>query len=504
MSAGNAVAVGSVGLGQARSRAVAAVPVAAAIGLSSVVFALVGYMVHGIQYSLWGFGWVLAALQAAAFALVAVLGGRTKRLMLTVCAAHMMVACVVMVAATWNAARVGGLDSIWLIDRFEPRDDFNLYHFYIYPMVGTSGLEIYPGMTNAPLHWYANVQLQGAISRAAGAPVAWAGLGVNVIVGGLTAAFVAGAIERSLPTDAPLRGRHTAFTVLTCPWPIAASVIAIREIWLYCAFALALYVAMVIRHWSPVKRLVGVVLALGTVGPACFLLRAEMLGVWALMFLIATFDTPDAQSERSVWGLLRFGALAAVALLAYAQLSSAAVSAQVVFRASQYAEAADTAGTAAGEEGIVLDLARGGLATRAIVQTLWMWWQPLPKIALRPGSLYSLGLVATPLWTLGCLLVVALGSSVRRVPAMARTARRFASHLLWLAILTGMVGATSAEPRHLYSAVPLCCVLFSNMMAERFDLRALRVAQLRGILGVLGVALGCSVFTLAVFGTIDF
>lgn len=504
MSAGNAVAVGSVGRGQAASRGVAAVPLATAIGLSSMTFALVGYLVHGIQYSLWKFGWVLAALQAAAFVLVAALGGSSRKTMLSVCAVYMTVGCVAMVAATWNAARLGGFDSIWLIDRFEPRDDFNLYHLYIYPVVGTPGLELYPGMTNAPLHWYANVQLQGVISQVAGAPVAWAGLAVNVIVGGLTAAFVAGAIERSLPAGTPLRAKHTAFTVLTCPWPIAASVIAIREIWLYCVFALALYIAMVIRLWPSTKRVVAVVASLATVGPACFLLRAEMVGVWALMFLIAAFDTADARRERSLWALLRFAALGTVALWLYAQLSSAAIGAQVVYRANQYAEAADSAGTAAGEQGIVLGLARGGLEARAVVQTLWIWWQPLPKIALRAGSFYSLGLVATPLWTLGCLLVVTLGSPARHVPAVARTSRRFASHLLWLLMLTVMIGATSGETRHLYAALPLCCVIFSNMMAERFDLGALRVAQLRGILGVIGVALGCSVFTLALFGTIDF
>jgi len=156
----------------------------------------------------------------------------------------------------------------------------------------------------------------------------------------------------------------------------------------------------------------------------------------------------------------------------------------------------------------VLAIARQGLIVRGLFETAWIWAFPLPKLALTPGSLYTLGVTAMPFWTFGSLALLLLGPrlAATRAPAreaaMTRVRRRFALHLVWLAALTVTVGFTSCETRHLHVSLPLVCVLVANALHRRFDLEGLRVAQTRALIAMAVMLLACVVFTVAVYGQV--
>ena len=483
----------------------------AAIGV--FVFALAGYLLPTQDYSFLDFGWILTAFFLLGLAVVALAGGRTRVLMTTVYGAYAVLACAAMVGATWNASRIGTSSPLWVIDRFAPRDDFNLFEYYIYPYIGARDLSLLEGQSNAPLHWYANVQLQNLMVMATGVPKPWAGMALNVVIGSLTAAFVIGSVERSLPKDGGrgLRGRHFAFLVLSCPWPIAASVIAIREVWVYLAFAVALYVGMVVRRSALPTRVGATFATLLVVGPTVYLLRSEMVGIWMLLLLLAVFETRDVPTGQTTWYVIRFGLLAFFVAGTYTLVSREALESEILRHAVHYSSGAELG---VGEQGLVLSIAKQGLFIRGLVETLWLWFQPLPKIPSNPGSLYTLALTITPFWTFACVALVWLGPRSRDAGSVQVSApvelggvpvrRRFALHVLWLVGLTASIGFTSCETRHLYVAVPLLCVIVANALDRRYDPSALRLAQLRAFAAVIAAIGACVVFTLLVFGRLEF
>jgi hypothetical protein len=481
----------------------------AAVGLGAQVTAL--HLLPSENYAL--SSWFVIGLYGLGFAVVTAVAGRSRAIMAATFGIYAAVMAVVLLGAAWYAANTGVTQPVCLVNGCAPiNDDFKLWTFYIYPHIGTRDLELFPGESNAPLHWFANVKLQDLIVAVTGEPAQLAGLVLNGVVGSMTAAFTVGAIDRSLSPSAGhgLRTKNLLLIVLACPWAAVASVLAIREIWVYCVFAAGLYLAFVVRDWPIRRKVVGLLAGVAILGPACFLLRWEMLGVWSLLLLLTAFVADDGE-RRPLSRYIAFGVMAGVALLAYNLVAAESVQSGILQRAQQYSADANSSELAPGDQGMITGITRQGIVVRGIVETLWIWLQPLPKIALQAGSVYALGKVATPFWTLACLILagskpsgaIVQGSAAQAAAVATTVVRRFPFHLIWLFVLTGVVGFTSGETRHLYAAVPLVCVLVANAVHARHDAYSLAVAQRRAAVTTTVALLACVVFTLGLFGRIN-
>jgi hypothetical protein len=259
----------------------------------------------------------------------------------------------------------------------------------------------------------------------------------------------------------------------------------------------------VIREWPVLTRAAAATAIVLGIGPICFLLRVEMLGIWALLLVIAAFAA-NSDSQQNLWRYVTFGAIAIVVLAAYQYISGVAAETNIAHRMSQYAPTT----AAPGDSGIVVEVVKQGPVVRGIVQTLWIWFQPLPKLALHPGSVYTLGKVATPLWVVACLVIAA--SKPRSEPGEAAARERPSAMrwgpwrplALWVLAVTSLIGSTSGEVRHLYCVEPVVCVLLAHHAHARHDRRSLATAKLHAAATAVVMLLACTVFTLAVFGHI--
>ena len=301
---------------------------------------------------------------------------------------------------------------------------------------------------------------------ATGAPVPWAGLAINVIVGSMTAAFTMGAIDRSLSPSAGrgLGARHLSFVVLACPWPMVASVIAIREIWVYCVFAITVHVGMVIRKWSPLRRIVatGAATALLEPSPASCSARRDGGGLAALLPRHRLRHRgqgqealwPRSSSDSRRWRWSRWWSTTS-SRCRFARRGSHW--AAFLRRAVEYADFADRAEAPMGDQqGMVLAIARQGLVSRGLVETAWIWRVPAPQAGSDPRQ------ACTPSASRRCRSGPSARSlsscsglrsrpparkegGWRTTPPRAAPVRGCTSS--WLGALTVIVGFTSCETR---------------------------------------------------------
>jgi hypothetical protein len=474
------------------------------LGAGGLALGISGFGVPDLDFSLTDSA-VFIGLYAIGAAIVGAIGGRQRLRLLSVYSTYTMLASAAFVAATIYGSSYGSSSPVFLIDRFRPRDDHNLFVTAIHPSIGSRLVSLFEGQTNAPLHWYVNVRVHELIIDLTGRPQMMVGNGLNIVVGSITAALLVGAIGLSIRPSR--RGRFPAGIpiafVLGCPWLLASSIIAIREVWVYALFAAAFYGGLMFARLGLVVRLVALGALAAGCGTACYLLRGEMMPLIVVLVLLAGTTVQDRPLVGAAQTTLVVGivAVAAVAIAPLVTLRKDSVSATMEARSMEYHELAGS--REAGEKGTVDAIIGTGFAARRIVNAVWMPFKPLPKVAFFPGSTYQLGKLLTPGWLLACIGVV--WTLARRAegdePPEGTSVQRYRWLILWMAAMTVLIGLTSAEVRHFYAQLPVACALMSDIFQTRTTgPQEVAIVWRKGVLFGVTILVLSGLFTLVAFG----
>jgi hypothetical protein len=473
------------------------------IGASAL--SLSGYFVPSIEFSLLD-STMFLGLFALGAATLAAIGGALRKTMLLVYSSYTVIASLAFVVATAYSAQYGPYSPVYLMDRYSEGDDARIYEKAVRPAIGRRDLAPTDGETNAPLHWYVNVRLEEAIVAMTGRPQMMLGNALSIVFGSITSALIVGAIGLALRTAAKKRfpnGIPVGF-VLACPWLLAASIMAIRDVWLYAVFAAALYGGLAVSRWTPARRALGLAAVSLACGAACFFLRIEMTPtVVALVFIAGTTvkDRPQTGLREllNVVGILVVLATTVVTPTLSGMRQDSVYDA-IARRSADYSGAATFE---AGAQGTVNGFIGGSGPTRVVFRTLWMPLQPLPRILIHLGNTYHIGKLLMPVWNLALLTSVLLLRRPRydAGPHALPVLRRYRWLLLWMLAMTILVGTTSGESRHLYVVLPVACVV----LADVFQTRATGPAEVvaawhKGVLTGAGVLLFSIIFSWVFFG----
>jgi hypothetical protein len=469
--------------------------------------ALVGFLLPESDYGAGGIP-IILGLYVAGLLLLTLSGSRTLTpLLVDAYAKSVLLSCVILVPAAWWSSQYGDFPPVFMIDRFRPRaDDYFGFEHYVSPAIGDSDVSLLDGDSNAPLHWWANVHLQNLLLGAIGRIVPLGANLMNVCIGAVTVAWTLGAchlaLQRQRPDLLPLLRRMVRY----CPWLIAASLLSIREIWVHCVFAAAVYLGFRAREFVGLGRiaLLAVFIALGAI--ACWLLRPDMIPVVAVLAPICAHVPrklgPVSSNSTTVKIVIVAGGLLMLGGLATLEPVQEFVIGQIQERALKYMDfSKDDEGEDESKQATLLKVTGDSIVLRGVVLTAWIWERPLPKVTFKPGSVYTAGMQLMPLWLLGFVRV--LIPMLRRNRVAARDWWRTYRWLL-LALLgtTMLIGFTSGEGRHAYNMIPTLCVLMAGALATC----APGDPELDGVLGraaktaLIGFVV-FSIFTLAVFGT---
>lgn len=476
--------------------------------LGACALPMMGTLVPQIHYDLRIAIAFLALFAAGAIALNLLAGAR-RRTMVWAYGTFVTLAAITCVFATNYAAHYGLLSPIWLIDRFATnplRDDARVWELAIRPAIGKPDVHLMTWTTNAPLHWYANVRLQEVMVAFTGREVPLAMIAINIVMGGLAAGFIVGAIDATFPesnVEEP-KVRNRAYRLaFTCPWLLASSVIAIREIWVHAVFAAALFFGFAYRRRRGMSKDAAMVIVAAVLAFACYLLRPEMAAIVVASLLIASYGTPEGDRRPRWVRVAAFGAVAVIWMTVRQFTVLDEASDAFLRRSAQYAVASNASDVGVYDRGIVKAVAGGQGALWYLVQLAWLWIKPLPKVHLVRGSLYAAGMLCNAIWIVWMAYYVVRIRRLATGSTRPRTHPNFRLLSWWIGVFTVLVALTSGEVRHIYNALPAIIVIAANVIGEcGSDLHLRRVARSARVV-MAGIVLGCIVITFAVWGGID-
>lgn len=472
------------------------------LALASCMLALVGFLVPATDYDA-SLVPVVLTICVLGGLFLRITGGRSLGgLLIDSYSKGVIAATIVLFVGMWWAAQYGDFPPHYMIDRFKSTvDDNRVFEHFILPAVGDSSVSLLDGETNAPLYWWGHVELQNLFVDTSGRVFPMGANLLNICVGGMTIALMGGACHLALSRRRPDVSRRMELWIRYCPWLLAASVLAIREIWVHCLFAASLFFGFRARELRGARRMLLLSAGVVLVSAAAFMLRPDMIPILAPLPLICAW-VPRADravniglSRRRLVAIL-MGVLVVLIGLASIETIRDAVVGAIEKRAIAYIEFGDKAQVDQGSQDTLVHIFGDNILLRGTLLSAWLWEQPLPKFSIKPGSIYALGRQLVPLWLLSMVYVCV--PIFRRHTAAARAWwKRNWPLVLELLISTLLVGFTSGEVRHVFNLLPVVCVLIAGVVAIEEPEFAIW-PPMRRFLGM--TVLICIAITLLMFG----
>lgn len=473
--------------------------------VAGLFLSLLGFIIPGAEYDL-AYVPVILALYVTGLVILRVTGGRALApILLDAYIKAILAVSIVLVLGCWWALQYGDYSPAYLIDRFKPTgDDNRIFEHFILPVIGDSSVSLLDGETNAPLHWWAIVRLENVFVDLGGRPFPLGANLLNVCIGSMTTAYSVGACHLALLRRRPDLTQLVSRMVRYCPWLLAASALAIREIWAHCVFAAVIFFGFRARELAGGRRWLLLVVVMPAAAMAMYLLRPDMLPILLPLGPLCAWAPVGQPRPSKLSRQARLGLVAAVVLLIGGLLMLPPVQELIVNevqqRALKYIEfTANEQGTDDSNQNTLVGLFGDNIVLRGVIESAWIWEQPLPKVVIKPGSLYVLGRQLLPVWLLALLYGVL--PLIRRRHEMRQWWQTWRWLLVAVVATTILVGFTSGEGRHVFSMIPVICVLFAGVLAsaQPDDPALVRVpaTAVHAALVILGVS---ALFTLAIFG----
>jgi hypothetical protein len=234
------------------------------------------------------------------------------------------------------------------------------------------------------------------------------------------------------------------------------------------------------------------------IGLACYLLREEMTPFAVALVLVAGITAPSRPLPGVAEAVLVAGVvvLTALSVVPALALREDTLSEMVEMRSQSYTELSEK--PELGARGTVNSLLGDSVSARAVFQTLWLPINPLPRVMFQAGSMYQLGKVLTPIWSIAAIATaLSLPRAPSRAPPEGSVIRRYRWLILWMLTMTVLVGVTSAETRHFYGILPVAALV----LADIFQTRATGPAEL-GRAWRNGLRIGLWVLVLSALATL--